>query len=331
MPFYDGSGKSGTQLKKSAGTGTNSDPFIEEVKLGAGDNNVGDVDVLTIAAGNNNIGDVDVKLIDENGTSYGVKHIDNKPRVSAVPYYDDIAEGNVPDHTSVNKFGHNTAVGANLESVWDYSGAYEYLADDTFSLMYISSDNAADQGMTYSVTGIDSDYNYSTVTVTTDGASGFTFVALTSGAADDKWWRIFRAFNTSATVAQGNIYISKDNTDVGGNGIPDTVADIQAQILIGLEQTAMALWTCPTGHKAFLTSFYAATSSNKVTEVVLFYRPFGTVFRIQHFMSLNQGFEQHHFDFPVHIPAKADIVIQASATGGGGEVSGGFDLWFETT
>jgi hypothetical protein len=274
--------------------------------------------------------DVDARLLDENGVPYGVKHIANKPRVSAMPYTYDIAEGNIPDHTSVNKFGHNSAVGAALEPIWEYGGAYEYLADDTFSLMYISSDAAADQGMAYDITGIDSDYNYSTVAVTTDGANGRVFVALTSGAADNKWWRIFRAFNASSTPAAGNIYISKDNTDAGGNGIPDDTDDIQAQILIGLEQTTMAFWTCPAGNKAFITSFYAATSSNKVTEVALFFRPFGTVFRIQHLMSLNQGFEQHHYDFPVPIPAKADIVIRALATGGGGEVSAGFDLWFET-
>jgi hypothetical protein len=109
-------------------------------------------------------------LVDENGVLYGVKHIDNKPRVSSVPYLYDIAKGSVANHTPVNKFGHNSGVGASLEPIWDFSATYDYLADDTFATMYISSDNSADQGLTYSVTGIDSDYNYSTVTVTTDGS-----------------------------------------------------------------------------------------------------------------------------------------------------------------
>ena len=243
----------------------------------------------------------------------------------------DVALGNIAGHEPLSKFGHNSDVGDAAEPVWDYAGTYEYLGDDTFSTMYISSDDALDQGITYEVTGIDSDYNYSTVEATTDGASGFTFVALTSGAADNKWWRIFRALNTSDTAAQGNIYISKDNTDTdgGADGIPDTVTDIQAQIKIGFEQTLMALWTCPVDYHAMMTSYYASTSANKATEVYLFIRPFGGVFNIKHLILINQGHSRQPFDFPLHIEEKSDIVIQALAIGGGGEVSAGFDLWYE--
>ena len=196
--------------------------------------------------------------------------------------------------------------------------------------MYISSSNSADQGLTYEVTGIDSDYNYSTVTVTTDGSDGQTFVALTSDATDNKWWRIFRAKNTSGTIAQGDIYISKDNTDTGPNGIPDDLDDVQAKILTGMEQTLMALWSCPVSNTAYLTSYYAATSTNKVTEVHLYVRPFGGVFNIKHIILINQGAYAHKFDFPILVAAKSDIKVMAIATGGGGEISAGFDLWFET-
>jgi hypothetical protein len=274
--------------------------------------------------------DVDARLLDENGVPYGVKHIGNKPRVSSMPYTYDITEGNVPNHYAVNKFGHNSAVGATLEPIWDYSGAYTYLGDDTFATMYISSDHAGDTSMTFDIIGIDSDYNYSTVEVITSAGSGFTFVALTSGAADDKWWRIFRAQNISGTNQQGNIYISKDNTDVGGNGIPDSVADIQAQAMIIPQQTLMALWTCPVDHTAYLTSYYSSTSTNKVTEVHLYIRPFGGVFNAKHVILVNAGSYNHQFDFPIVIAAKSDVVVRASAVGGGGEVSAGFDLWFET-
>ena len=58
-------------------------------------------------------------------------------------------------------------------------------------------------------------------------------------------------------------------------------------------------------------------------------RPFGGVFNIKHLITINQGEAQHHFDFPVVIQAKSDVAVWASAVGGGGEVSAGFDLWFE--
>lgn len=268
-------------------------------------------------------------LVDQYGNPYGVQHIDNKIRTSSTPYYVDIAKGNVAGHTAVNKFGQNLAVPATLEDIWDGSADYEYLADDTFATMYISSDAAADQSLTYEVTGIDSDYNYSTVTVTTDASNGRVFVALTSGATDNKWWRIFRVLNTSATAAAGNIYISKDNTDVGGNGIPDTATDIQAKILIGNEQTLMSLFTVPTGKIAYITMFYASTSSNKVTAICLFVRPFGGVFNAKAPLSINQSKSDHVYEFPVPVAAKSDIAIRASAVAGGGIVSAGFDLWFE--
>ena len=267
-----------------------------------------------------------ISLVDESGTAYGIKHIGNKPRVINTPYFVEIAKGNVPGHVAYNKFGQNLAVPATLEDIWDGSAVYEYLADDTFATMYISSDNNGDAGDVWEVQGIDSDYNYSTVEVTT---SGFTFVALTSGAADDKWWRVFRALNKSAVVSLGNIYISKDNTDIGGNGIPDDTDDIQAKILIGNEQTFMSLFTVPAGFTAHITRFYASTSSNKITDVRLFVRPFGGVFNAKAPISINQGRSEHPYDFPLPATAKSDIAIRASAVGAGGIVSAGFDLWYE--
>ena len=270
-----------------------------------------------------------VQFVDENGVPYGIKQYDNNPQVVTFSKPWAIAEGIYTGHEFISKFGHNSAVGATLEPVWDFSGPYEYLANDTFATMYISSDDALDQGMTYEVSGIDSDYNESTVTVTTDGADGTTFVALTSGATDNQWWRIFRALNTSGTVAAGNIYISKDNTDVGDNGIPDDANDIQAQIKIGMEQTLMSLWTVPDGRTAYFVNYYAATSTNKVTEVHLYVRPFGGVFNIKHIILVNLGHVQHNFIFPWAVGEKSDVVVRASAVGGGGEISAGFELWYE--
>ena len=246
------------------------------------------------------------------------------------PYHDGVAEGDYSAKTSVNKFGCNPSVPATLEDVWDGSAVYEYLADDTFSLMYISSDDQSnDVGITWKVSGIDSDYNYSEVTGTLDGTDARTFVALTSGATDNKWWRIFRAYNTSGTAMTGNLYVSKANTDAGGDGIPDTATDIQAKILIAREQTLMALWTVPTGKTAWIHHYYASTSSAKVTEVTLLVRPFGGVFNTKHVLSINQGAIQHLFQFPISVAAKSDIKVMASAAGAGGIVTAGFDLYYE--
>lgn len=51
-----------------------------------------------------------IEFVDEAGLAYGVKHIQNKPRVSAMPYTYDIAEGNVTDHRNWSKIGFHAAI-----------------------------------------------------------------------------------------------------------------------------------------------------------------------------------------------------------------------------
>lgn len=57
-------------------------------------------------------------LVDENGLPYGVKHVNNKPRVSSVDYLYDIAEGNVSDHDPWTKIGYNDNIGLTQEPAW---------------------------------------------------------------------------------------------------------------------------------------------------------------------------------------------------------------------
>jgi len=53
---------------------------------------------------------VAARLVDEAGAAYGVKHVQNKPRVSAMPYTYDIAEKNLTDHTAWSKIGYHAAI-----------------------------------------------------------------------------------------------------------------------------------------------------------------------------------------------------------------------------
>lgn len=258
-------------------------------------------------------------LIDDDNKAFGLERVGGKIRVSSMPYAYDIAEGNVPNHYSVSKFGHNSAVGATLEEVWDYPGPYTYMT--TASTLYISSDNAGDT-QEYEIQGLDENWDMQIVKAV---ANGLSFVAI-----DGLWIRVFRVKNLGSTDNAGNIYISDDNTDAGGDGIPDTVSSIKAMVTAGFNQTLMAIWSVPDGNTtAYLTKFYAATSSQKATEVHLYVRPFGGVFQIKKLITIFAGYSEIIYDFPLQIPGKSDVVIKASATGGGGEVSAGFDIWYE--
>ena len=64
---------------------------------------------------------------DEAGIAYGVKHVNNKPRVSAMSYLHDIAEGNVAGHTPWSKIGFNGALVADTEAdLWSAGGTYVF-------------------------------------------------------------------------------------------------------------------------------------------------------------------------------------------------------------
>ena len=258
------------------------------------------------------------QLIDENGAPYGLKHVDNKLRVSDIPYLYDIAEGNVPNHESVSKFGHNADVGASVEEVWDGSASYVFMS--AASTLYLSSDNAGDD-QDYIVYGLDANWDAQSATVTANGKS---FVAI-----EGTWIRVFRVINQGTTDNAGNIYVSDSNTDAGGDGIPDTATAIKAKILAGLNQTMMAIWSVPDDYTAYLVSYYASTNSSKATDVYLMVRPFGGVFQVKKLITVYAGAQQIRYDFPLSIAAKSDVVIRAAATGGGGKVSAGFDIWYE--
>ena len=94
---------------------------------------------------NNSDKKVEASLVDENGDAYGVKHIGNKPRVSAMPYAYDIAEGNVSGHASFRALGYNAGVETPLEDITEYGGTIIQIA--TATAMQIDGANAADAGV----------------------------------------------------------------------------------------------------------------------------------------------------------------------------------------
>ena len=69
-----------------------------------------------------------VKLIDEAGAAYGVKHVSNKIRVSAMPYTYDIAEGNISDHDPVGLIGYSPTMTTAQSDIWSAAGAYVWPA-----------------------------------------------------------------------------------------------------------------------------------------------------------------------------------------------------------
>lgn len=259
-----------------------------------------------------------VHLQDETGIPYGIKHVANKIRTSSVPYTYDIAKGNVSSHDHIRKFGHNDDVGATNETLWSAGGLYPW--PTAAEILKVSSsdtdddgDPAGDGARTIQLYGLDANYALQDETIILNGQGSVSTVGT--------YIRAYRATVLTAGASKWN----EGTISVKNNA--DAVTLLTVEPLHN--QSLVAAFTIPAGCTGYVVSWYGATSSNKVTEVEMYIRPFGQVFQIRTLVELNQQPFREEWIFPEAIPEKSDIEMRAAATGGGGAVSGGFTLWYE--
>jgi hypothetical protein len=156
----------------------------------------------------------------------------------------------VPSGRKINgvaKFGRNEDIDA-AEIVNTLGLIPKRFAIGAASDMYISSSHAGDTSVEITVEYLDDNGHAQTVVKDLDAADSKTFVDLgVDGIA------VNRAYVSDAGVTlNGDVYISSDNTDAGGDGIPDSLANAMAVIPLGDGQTMQAVYVVP---------------SNKVAEV----------------------------------------------------------------
>jgi len=184
-------------------------------------------------------------MVDELGVSYGVKHIENKPRVSSMPYLYDIAEGNVAGHTSWSKIGYNDALSTSQETMW--SNSTEYVFPTVAGQMeVVSSDNTQDKAggtgaLTVRVGYLKSDYSESSVILTLNGTT-----AVPTGASHADMWRInsFRVMTTGTNNSPvGNLTLRP----LGGG-------TTYGYIRLGKTRARSCFYTVPLGKTLYITS-----------------------------------------------------------------------------
>jgi hypothetical protein len=233
------------------------------------------------------------------------------------------ALGHNPELSSIRKFGRNQDVASGgWEDVWDYGGDFNWPSNSGVA-MYISSDNAADT-QDIIVEGLDEFFRLKSETVTLQGV---TFVALTG-----LWSRVHRAYNDNGTDLAGTVYISSDNTDAGGDGIPDVTTAIHATIPVGENQTLQALYTVPAATEMYVTNVRVnllpvAGGTVKQCRVKIDLRLFEKVWRTQATFGLittGTSFISQDVSIPVGLPAKTDVRVRAFGIGAAVEVDAAF-------
>ncbi len=258
-----------------------------------------------------------IHFLDERGRPYGVPHVDNKPRMSAMPYSHEVGMGRVPGCMPLLKFGHNPNVGDSWETIWSEGGIYQYLS--SAEILKVSStdgnDTAAGDGARIiELFGLNRDYLRQTETISLNGQSPVSTAK--------SYLRIDRAIVRSAGDSGWNIGAInvKDNAD----------SVVLLTVEPELNQTLMALTTVPMGCIGYLIDWYASSSSitPRLVELALFIRPFGEVFQIKSHVEVSQAAYRDDLRFPMVIEPKSDIEVRGKAAASGGVISAGFRMWF---
>lgn len=241
---------------------------------------------------------------------------------AAVDFMLEVAKGNIPGTTGVNKFGRNNAVaGGATEEVWDGSAVYIFPTTALMTSISQTTDQAAMQGAAILVEGLDASWNLVSQTPTLDGADTTTVVTLATPLI-----RCFRMEVQADVVATSPIRVHN-------------AGETQDYAIIGTgnNQTLMAIYTVPNEKTAYMTILYAAVhpgvGAPTVLDVELWARDNHNDFakKLKHILGVSADVDAYGF-LPVKFKPyktftqKTDIYITASPTGADVDISAGFDL-----
>jgi hypothetical protein len=230
----------------------------------------------------------------------------------------DVGRGAVPNTQHIHKFGENPDIDSSQEDIWDGGGSYTFT---TSAVTYYCSSSSIADTMPIEVQGLDASFNMQTIKVILQGQTKVTLPGT--------WMRVFRIKNLGASNNAGDIYVYENDTV--SNGVPQTASKIRAKVLIGNNQTLMAIYTVPNNKDGLLTSWGGALSKKQAAFSILrlYIRPYGKVFQLKESVVLaTTGTNWHTFEYPTPllIPAKSDILVRADASAADTSVSATFDV-----
>jgi len=161
----------------------------------------------------------------------------------------EVAKGNIAGTIGVNIFGLNLdSANGVVEDVWEGGGTYPYPTTAAITQVRQATNQAAMQGATIRLKGLDVNWDIVTQDITLDVGDTTTPTALTTALI-----RLFSAEILADVVATSNIEIL-DNALLVTYGL----------ILTGKQKTEMALYTIPSGYTGYLIDYsvdYAKSST----------------------------------------------------------------------
>jgi|WetSurSiteA1Bulk_404760.scaffolds.fasta_scaffold01970_1 hypothetical protein len=274
-----------------------------------------------------------ILFTDENGTPYGIKQVNNKPRVSSMPYLYDIAEGNIPGHSEFEMFGYNPDIDISAEDVWGNGGLYVFpTVAQQMELVSSSAEDDPDKGGAVAGTGIhtvtiyylNNLYEAKTEDINLNGTGVVTTVATDIFRVN----RIKAKVVGSSGVAVGTILLRH---------LSDS--PVYSSIDIGNTRSRNSIYTVPLGKTLYITSLAGgcgaassstatitlhATYDHEAAALRTFFLPHAEVI-----IGSGTGGVVRHFEIPLKFPEKTNIKCRATTTANNSIVSVGVRGWLE--
>lgn len=319
----------GSQFKLYEGLSTDTKPTLSTSDIArAKETDTGDEYTWNGAAWANNVNHVYMGWTSTTGALAGFKQADGKPRVSAMSYPYDIAEGSVTGHTLFAKLGYNADVGATEEDIWTVGGTYSF-PSTAMRMQVISTslnDTAGGTGLqSVRISYLDNTYAPLTETITLTGTTAVPTVAT----------NILRV-NAIRVVTAGINNVAAG--DINCTNTTGTV--IYRQISAGYTRGRGAIYTVPLGKILYITTIHVSSGYTTAGKVVRWIGranyddasntilPVGVY--MAHFESMTQDMsDTREMTVPMRIPATCDVKVSAVSNGAGSFCQCAFRGWLE--
>ena len=223
------------------------------------------------------------------------------------PFELQVARGQIPGHRFVHRMARVPSMSINeTGTLWDVSDTiYPWSAWDTAGTISVTRASASDADKNVIITGLDTDYNEITETITLTAASGNTSV--------NSFKRIesVRMNGTSANV--GVITVLKGATTV-------------ALIVAGVGQSLMGIYTVPAGYTAYLHQGVMTIQNGADATGTFYYRIPGDRFMVGHTFEVASSEYHYAFTCPFALPEKSDLDVRAKVRTNNALVTAAYDL-----
>lgn len=223
------------------------------------------------------------------------------------PFELQVARGQIPGHRFVHRMARVPSMSINdTGTLWDVNDTvYPWSAWDTAGTISVTRASESDADKNVIITGLDTDYNEITETITLTAASGNTSV--------NSFKRIesVRMNGTSANV--GVITVLKGATTV-------------ALMVAGVGQSLMGIYTVPAGYTAYLHQGVMTIQNGGDATGTFYYRVPGDRFMVGHTFEVASSEYHYAFTCPFALPEKSDLDVRAFVRSNNSTVTAAYDL-----